>query len=373
MVKRVSAGIRLRKDGKYEARFTVSGKRYSVYGNTVKECKEKEVELRVKIKNGTYIDNRNITFGQYYQEWKAAREGAVKESTAYSIESQYRVNFGPAFGKRKLVDIEKREIVRFQQELSENYKASTVNLIFVNLKSILNSAVVDGILERSPAAGIKPMKESGEQASKTSHRALTEEEQGQFMKYAREEWLYELFSFLLCTGMRIGEAAALTWNDIDHVKNVIHVTKTVSKSKDGHGMVGSPKSRAGIRDIPINDSIKLILKSQKEKQSLYYGNVISLSQYVFIGQNRTRVHNSSANEAVKRVLKKMRDDGAEIEDFTVHAFRDTFATRYIEQGGSPQVLKTILGHSSLSMTMDLYSHVMPNTRQEEMDSIKIAF
>lgn len=202
-----------------------------------------------------------------------------------------------------------------------------MNLILVNLKSILNSAVVDGILERSPAVGIKPMKDKEEPASKTYHRALTEEEQGQFMKYA----------------------------------------------KDGHERAGSPKSRAGTRDIPINDSIKQVLKSQKEKQRLFYGNVISLSQYVFTGQNCTRVYNSTANTAVRRVLEKMRVEGIKVEYFTVHALRDTFATRYIEQGGSPQVLKTLLGHSSLSMTMDLYSHVMPNTKQEEMDSIKIVF
>jgi len=373
MAKRLAAGIRQRKDGKYEARFTVSGKRYSVYGNTVKECREKESDTREKIKKGVYIDKQKITFGQYYQEWKTAREGTVKEATAYSIESQYRINLEPAFGKRKLVDIEKREVVKFQQELSEKYKASTVNLVLVNLKSIMNSAVVDGILERSPAAGVKPVKDNGEPASKTYHRALTQEEQGLFMKYAEKEWLYELLAFLLCTGLRVGEAAALTWSDIDYVKNVIHVTKTVSKSKDGHGMVGSPKSRAGIREIPLNDSIKRILKSQKEKQRLFYGNVISLSHHVFTGQNSTRVYDSTANTTVKRVLEKMKSDGVRIEHFTVHAFRDTFATRYIEQGGSPQVLKTILGHSSLSMTMDLYSHVMPNTRQEEMNNIKIAF
>ena len=62
-----------------------------------------------------------------------------------------------------------------------------------------------------------------------------------------------------------------------------------------------------------------------------------------------------------------------IDRFTCHAFRDTFATRYIEEGGSAQVLKTILGHSSLSMTMDLYSHVMPDTKQKEMELIDSAF
>ena len=60
-----------------------------------------------------------------------------------------------------------------------------------------------------------------------------------------------------------------------------------------------------------------------------------------------------------------------MEHFSAHALRDTFATRYIEQGGSPQALKTILGHNSLAMTMDLYSHVLPNTKQEEMESVRI--
>lgn len=62
-----------------------------------------------------------------------------------------------------------------------------------------------------------------------------------------------------------------------------------------------------------------------------------------------------------------------MEHFTAHALRDTFATRYIEQGGNPQTLKTILGHSSLSMTMDLYSHVLPDTKQKEMNQLKIVF
>jgi integrase len=63
----------------------------------------------------------------------------------------------------------------------------------------------------------------------------------------------------------------------------------------------------------------------------------------------------------------------EIEYFTHHAFRDTFATRYIEEGGNMQTLKTILGHNSLGMTADLYSHVLPNTKQKEMDQIQNGF
>ena len=84
------------------------------------------------------------------------------------------------------------------------------------------------------------------------------------------------------------------------------------------------------------------------------------------------VTNTAINRAIAATLKRLEKNGKHIEHFTAHAFRDTFATRFIEQGGQPQTLKTILGHASLSMTMDLYAHVLPNTKQKEMESINIA-
>lgn len=373
MAKRaLAAGYRQRKDGKYESRFTINGKRYSVYADTLKECKEKDAELREKIKSGLYVNNRNITLNQYYEEWKTARQGTIKGNTALNIESRYRNHIGPAMGHRKVVDIEKREIVHLQKQLAQKQKATTVNITIVQLKSIFNAAVADGIISRNPAAGVKPLKLDEETATKTYHRALTEEEQRAFMEQARQEWLYELIALLLCTGMRVGEATALTWNDIDYVNNVIHVTKTISRTAAGEYTIGTPKSKTSIRDIPLNDTIKGVLKSQKEKLAFVHGNVISMTRTVFENVYGGMVYNASVNSAIRNVLNRINRRGIEIEHFSAHALRDTFATRYIEQGGSPQVLKTILGHSSLSMTMDLYSHVLPNTKQEEMNSINIA-
>lgn len=372
MAKRsLPAGMRIRPDGNYEARFTVKGKRYSVYANTIAGCKEKEIVLREQIKNGLYIANRNITLDKYYEEWKEARRGSVKGNTALGTESRYKNHIQPVLGNKKLNEIERREIVKLQAELAKKLKPSSVNAVIAQLKLIFNDAVRDDIIMRSPAAGIRLLKDVDKPAAETYHRALTEEEQKLFMQEARNEWLYELLAFLLCTGMRVGEATALTWQDIDYKNNVIHVTKTVSRTAEGKYTVGTPKSKSGIRDIPLNDSIKSILESQKDKQDMVHGNVIRLSQPVFENLYGGMVYNASVNKAITDTLKRINIGRVKIEHFSAHAFRDTFATRYIEQGGSPQVLKTILGHSSLAMTMDLYSHVLPNTRQKEMDSIKI--
>lgn len=117
--KTLGAGFRQRNDGKIESRFTIKGKRYSAYGDTLAECKEKEAEKRELIKKGLYIDNQNLTLDKYYQEWKAARRGTVKGNTVLNSESRYKNHIGPALGKRKVVEIEKREIVKLQKELAK--------------------------------------------------------------------------------------------------------------------------------------------------------------------------------------------------------------------------------------------------------------
>lgn len=244
---------------------------------------------------------------------------------------------------------------------------SMCNGVLRTLKIILNDAVHDEIIQKSPADGVKALKET-EKATETYHRALTEQEQKDFMREMESDYYYEFVALLLCTGMRSGEAAALTWSDLDYKQNVIHVTKTVTYDEDGMIGIGNPKSEAGKRDIPFNDTIKGVLSSQRKK----LGNILPLKDNrVFVSVYGSVVHNQAINRAISGALSRLEAQGRPIERFTAHALRDTFATRYIEQGGSPQTLKTIPGHSSLAMTMDLYSHVLPNIKQQEMDNLKI--
>lgn len=94
---------------------------------------------------------------------------------------------------------------------------------------------------------------------------------------------------------------------------------------------------------------------------------------VSIDNGAKAVASSTVSFSIDSVLKRLRQQGIEIERFTHHAFRDTFATRYIEEGGNMQTLQKILGHSSLAMTADLYAHVLPSTKQQEMKQIENGF
>lgn len=369
---RLATGVRKRPDGTFEKRFTLEGKRYSVYGKTTKELNAKEIELRKQIEAGLYKNNKTVTLDEYFDEWIERKKNILKESSCMNYKSQYK-RISSVLGKRKVSKIERREVLELQKKIAEAYNNTTSNTAVTLLKNILNEAVVDEILFKNPANGIKKLKVEKKKASESYHRGLTEREQIEFMNEAKDNFYYELFALLLSTGMRYGEAAALTWNDIDYKANVIHITKTVTCDENGSLIIGAtPKTEAGKRDVPMNKTIQDIIKSQKLKMQAFYGvNVLRFDKRIFSTVNGNIVNNRQINREIKGILTDLSNKGICIEHFTAHALRDTFATRFIEQGGQPQTLKTILGHSSLSLTMDLYSHVLPNTRQKEMDNIKI--
>lgn len=369
---RLANGVRKRPDGLLEKRFMVEGKRYSVYGINNKEIEQKERELRKIIEAGSYTSNRKVTLDEYFEEWLVGKRNNTKSNTLKTYKAFYYKHISPVLGGKKIQKIERREVLKLQNEVSQKLSISTCNVVLKVLKIVLNEAVNDDIIVKNPASGIRSLKETGVKATESHHRALEEWEQEKFMEQVRTDFYYELIALLLTTGMRQGEAAALTWSDIDYKQNVIHITKTVTYDEDGKIKVGdTPKSDAGKRDIPMNDTIQEILKAQKNAM-LQNSNVMQFNNRIFSTVYGGIVNSLVINRTITNALKRLEEQGTHIEHFTAHALRDTFATRYIEQGGNMQTLKTIMGHGSLAMTMDLYSHVLPNTKQAEMNSIKIS-
>lgn len=366
---RLAAGVRLRNDGRYEKRFYIDGKQYSAFGRTQKDALIHADELRDRIKAGMYKNNRNITLDQYFAEWIKQREKITKGNTLKGYENKYRKHISPVLGSRKVQKIERREVQRMQDECTKTLKASTTNNIMIVLKAILHDAVLDDIITKSPADGVKNVKES-EDAADTIHRALEEPEQVSFMQEARDSYYFGVLALMLCTGMRNGEACALTWQDVDFKGGVIRINKTVTCTKSGALTIGTPKSAAGVREIPMTETAREVLLRQRDKMQ----NIFSFNKQdrVFVGMCGGIIQGGTLNAEIDRILQRLDSKGTHIDHFTTHALRDTFATRFIEQGGQPKTLQTILGHKTLAVTMDIYAHVLPNTKQTEMERINIA-
>lgn len=377
MTKRKSIpGFYWREDkGLYEHRFTVDGKRYSVYGKTIKECQENELKRRKEIEEKAYTRNRNLTLDTYFKEWVTHKEQSISASTLGNYERTYRLHIAPVLGKRKIREIERREIMQFQSRLHKQLSTGVTRLAMGVLKQVFKSAVMDEVLVRNICASLPTMKpkENERPARETIHRALTEEELRIFFKYAAESWYLNLFSFLLYTGLRAGEACALEWRDIDWKSGVIHIRRTITASRTGKREIGQKtKTRSSKRDIPINEVMADILHRQWEIYSERYcgSSVRDMCGPVFMGIKGQHIFPSALDSAIQQILKRAEKHGETMERFSAHAFRDTFASRAAAQGIDMNVLKELMGHASLSMTSDLYCHVYKEQKQSAMREMK---
>ena len=202
--------------------------------------------------------------------------------------------------------------------------------------------------------------------SETKHRALSEGETIRFLKKAEERnSVYaNLFKVMLLTGMRIGEVAALYLTDID--KDFIHARRSITRDEIGQYIVGNDaKTESGKRDIPLSNEVRNALRAQIRQNDQIHGN--GWNGPIFQSYGGEILREYTANREIKRICAD-----AEIEMFTCHAFRVTFATRFIER--RPQdfkILSEIMGHKDISITMNLYTRVMQESKVIAMKGIKI--
>jgi integrase len=330
---------------------------------------------------GAYTDNKNVTLGEYFDEWidKKEAKNKAKGSSLHTYINHFNKHIRPYFGASKIQKIEKRQVVQFQTELIEKTKLSksdggisqnTCNQIFSLLKSVLNGAVTDEIILVNPAQRVSSIKLKGKKATETYHRALTKEEQKLFMDELKEmkNYYYDFIAFMLTTGMRQGEVSSLKWSDIDYKKNIIHVRSTVTTDRDGHSIYGdTTKTPAGERDIPLTENVKKILASQRSKNKIMNFN----DDTVFKTSKGGKVSNNQIGNTIKRTLRSLEAEGKHIDHFTSHALRDTYATRCIEGKMDIKTLQVLMGHEDFNLTMSLYAHVMEDTKQEEMRKVNI--
>lgn len=368
---RVPTGFRKRPGGGFEKRFTVDGVRFSVYGSTIKECQEREQQKRDQLKAGIYHTNDTITLKQYFNEWIKQKENHVKGETIAIYKSVFRNNIEPFLGRYKVKNIEKRQIVSMLNTIAASDRKGAANYAKRVMVSLLKSAVDNDIISRNVAIGIPPIKMDKKPARETIHRELTEQELKDFFKLIARSLYFYAFQFMLYSGVRGGECCGLQWRDIDLKNGLIHIMHTTTRDKDGKRILGTPKTKKSRRDIPINDALKKIIEKQWE---IYQDTheVLALNDFVFSDSNGEMANPTSLNSVLRATLRKGQNmkPAVLITPFSIHAFRDTFASRAIRAGIAPNTLKEILGHASLAMTMDLYAHVSQRDKIEGMNKMK---
>ena len=373
---RIPAGMRKTARGTYESRFTIHGKRYSVYGKTVKECKEKELTRRQEIEEGLRYSGRELTLDQYFQKWEQGRLGSVRASTIRTERYIYRLAAditlspeGCRLGAMSLDKLGTRHVRDVQTALWQRYKPATVNRSISVIRAVLESALVERLIAWNPTRGMRSLKLQEKPARETIHRALTLEETEAFFRAAekRGSWYIPFYTCLLNTGCRIGEAGALMPGDF--CEGMIHIERTLTRTVDGHQIVGdSTKTGHSMRVIPARHAALEAVKAQQRQNRLRFGEEADADETGPIFR-APRGGLLGARGIMKDIDLICRDAG--IERFSAHAFRDTFATRAVESGMQAKTLQEILGHADISITMNLYAHVMEETKRRQMEAVAV--
>lgn len=386
--KSLPKGIRQRGQG-YDGRVYYEYKEYVVHGKTITETQKKMREMKYKLEHGGFVEKNKMTLEQWFRVWMDEyKRNQVKIGTYINYEKYYNGLIKDRIGSKKLTEIRGEHIQKLYNDLvKEEYAISSIKIVSAVLNGCFQQAMRNGLVERNPVKLAQvPRKEE-----KKKKQAMTKEQQKLFMKYAKESYLYNFFAVLLRTGMRSGELRGLIYAlDVDKKNREIHIQRTLkyenveiykiprdkivkSEYQDKVGaafFTDVPKTVSSRRDIPMTKEIEKYLDAQKN----YWGfRIERFDRFLFCTEEGKPLSRERVQAEINRIVRRIREDGNEFPRITSHIFRHTFATRAIEEGMKPQVLKTILGHSSLAMTMDLYSHVLPNVKAEEMDKISGAF
>lgn len=383
--KELGKGILQKKDGRYEARFNNRfGKRISISGTNLKDVKKRYNEAIYEDEKEINIRD-NIKLDDWYEKWmNVYKYDAVRKNTKTTYNGIYKRHISPSLGRfyiRDITQLQIRELLKKKKKDGLGYE--TRNKIKILLVDMFNKAMIDQFVNRNPAKGINVKRDEEKDI-----QVLSLEDQVDFFDCCKGTFYDNFFNVALQTGMRIGELAALRWQDIDWDNNVIHVTRTIvyqkyddDEKKTFH--FEDPKTDTSTRDIPINKQCCLSLKKQfmqkrivESKAPLIKKPEKQFQDLLFTTKFNTPLNSQIIWDAIKKIVDEvnmMRDATEELEMFSCHCFRHTFATRCFEAGIKPKTVQSYLGHATLQMTMDLYTSVLKEHMSSEMDKLDEAF
>ena len=263
----------------------------------------------------------------------------------------------------------------------------------MQIYAALKVALQDGMILKNPASGTFEDFKSAAGDDDRKIRALTLEEQKRFLEYidGHPTWgrYHSIFQVMLGTGLRVGELCGLRWQDIDIEKRLLDVNhgivlvKAVKGGEKEHLAVSLPKSKAGIRQVPLmKPVIEAFMEEYRWAEAKHFASetIDGYTDFIFTKQNGSVYTSNRLDQALKDIVRahnKQEEAIAEIEErepvllphISNHMLRHTFCTRLCERDVNVKVIQTVMGHASINITMDIYAEVSKAKQFEEIDRL----
>lgn len=339
--------ITKRKDGRYVGKFIAeyadNGKAqyHYVYGKTYEEA-ESKVLIGREIAS-RYLSGRYITVSKVYREWLNAVVNRVKESTLANYQNKFEKHILPEFGDVPCADLTAGRINAFiNKKLADGLSASYVRDIFTVFKTMLKYAQEEYGFRLSLKNVTLP------KAERKQVEKICDTEQKKLVSYLKANMSLTAFGILLSLfmGVRIGELCGLKWEDVDFQNKILHIRRTVQRISSANGnrktkiVISAPKSASSFREITIPDALMK-----------YFEMFRSEADYFILSGTDKPVEPRTMQYRYKKILRS-----AEMEDHNYHKLRHTFATNSAEKGFNVKALSAVLGHSSVTLTLNRYIH-----------------
>ena len=290
------------------------------------------------------------TLNEYLDHWlDAAAKPRLQASTFQEYKRQLGRYVREPLGNQRLTSITPVAIQRLYGSMTEKgLSARTVRLTHAILSNALRQAVKWRLLPLNPAEAVDLPRQQREEM-----RAMTEAEAARYLEAARESHHHVLLAVLLTTGLRPSEALALRWADLDLASGRLSVRRKVTRVA-GRLEYGQPKTVKSRRAVDLPHGTSLLLS-----EHLRYGDL------VFDNGDGVPPNMRSLVKAHKTVLKRARIDGS----VRLYDLRHTHATLLLGAGVHPKIVSERLGHSTITITLDTYSHVLPGMQRESADQL----
>lgn len=365
MGSRSAAGsIRQRPDGRWEARYTVEGKRKSVYGETQREVRQKLTAIQADIDNGIYQAPTKLTLSAWLDTWQKDYLGDVKPRTVDSYKNTVRLHILPAIGKVKIQSLSTVQIQTFYNGLQRaGLSAKTIKNIHGVLHRALNDALSIGLIRFNPCTACKLPK-----VMKPEISPFDEKQIAAFLNAVRGHKYENLFILTLFCGLRQGEVLGLSWDCVN--SGVITINKQLQRARDGsHSYLLAPTKNDKARYIKPAQTVLDALQREKVKQKL-----AKLQAGPAWNNDKNLVftdefgHSLSAQTVYLHFKKVAAGIGAPQARF--HDLRHSYAVLALKAGDDIKTVQSNLGHHTAAFTLDTYAYVTEQMKQESADRME---
>lgn len=355
----------------YTGELDSKGKRERLYKGgfkTKKEAEKAAALLMAKIENGTYFKVDKITFDIYMEKFLNSIKTQLANKTYTTYEYIANKHLIPYFGKLELSRIKAIHIQEFYTESLKKVSSTTVRHFHNLLNKAFNQAIKWQIVNINPCLAVDKPKRT-----KTELKVYDEVQVNKLLERLKDMMAYYPTMLAVTTGMRLGEICGLTWDKVDLENGIIYVEKQLQKV-DGSLELLPLKTESSKRKIILLDyTIKELkqLNIEQKENKLKYGEYYQETNFV-VCQKKTGLPYDP--EYISRNhLKVMKDYGIckelDIPYIRFHDLRHTHATLMLKANINPKIVAERLGHSSVNLTLNTYSHVLPDMQKEAVNKL----